>query len=267
MRWIGLMVPAVACTTDPGPNADSGETTVTTPSPTDTTPTIPEDTSASLAARVVDAGGTPIEAAQVRFCRGPTCRFADSDADGRFMFDEVVVDWHSLEVIPPAGNDTLATVLVPLVFQTDEDREVDLVMVPLDPASALTATTATHEVGEGLEIALELDDLEPPTFAEDATEVAGVRLTEKQWVPVDEQQGTVFAQWLLEPFDYKAKVDIPMTFTGDFGRKDGASVKVLVGDYTSSQWLDAGTLVSKGGELSGEAKLPVVSTVVLVEAP
>lgn len=265
MRWMALaLLPLAACTdtnddAPPTPTGDSG-----TDGPVNPNPLPMEDTSAALTARVVDADGDPVEGAAIRFCRGPECRFADSDADGRFGFADVVVDWHSLEVVPPQGTPGLATAFAPIVFGTEETRSVDLVMPSLDSPIPLPTTAEAIQVAEGLTITVGLGNLKPPLFVDPATEVAGVRLTPDQWVPVDEEQGTVVAQWFLSPFDHKAEVDIPMAFTNNYDLPDYTELKVIVGDYTTSDWLEAGTMTVDGGALVGTVNLPVVSTVVLV---
>jgi len=262
MRWIALLA-AAACTGDETKDSHTG--TTTDPSTTDTTPEVMEDRSAELTARVVDENGAPIEAASVRFCRGPECKFADSDADGRFGFTKVVVDWHSLEIVPPSTSSGLATAFAPVVFETETTRDVTLHMVPLDAPVTLTGSAEARQMGDGLQIDIALGDLEPPTFVKEATEVAGVRLEKSQWVPVDEQAGSVVAQWYLEPFDHHAKGDLPMTFSNDYKLKDGTELKVLVGDYLTSEWLEAGTLTVNAGAIEGTANLPVTSTVVLLD--
>ncbi len=263
MRWSGWLVFAVACSggTEDGDNNDSPVDSFVE----DTAPEVVEDRSASLSVRVVDEAENPVVAADVRFCRGPVCLFAESDAEGRFGFDDVVVDWHSLEVIPPEGSSGLATVFAPIDFQTNESRGIDLTMPPLDPATALPTTAAPLQVGAGLQIALAAGDLEPPTFVDEATEVAGVRLTDDQYVPLDDVQGTVVAMWFLDPFDHEPTVDVPMTFTNDYNLAELTELRVIVGDYTTSQWLEAGTLIVKSGALQGDVKLPVTSTVVLLD--
>ncbi|MEO0600456.1 MAG: hypothetical protein AAF211_03415 [Myxococcota bacterium] len=263
MRWIGwLVVPMVACTGE-----DVGDEGIGTdePQPEDTAPEVVEDRSAALSANLVDESGAPVIDAGVRFCRGPVCLTAVSDGTGDFGFDNVIVGWHSLEVIPPMDSTGLATAFVPVQFATDESRTIDLTMPPLDAATALTGTAQAIQTGAGLQIELAEGDLEPPTFIEPATEVAGVRLTEAQHVPVDDEDGTVVAQWFLEPFDHTATVDIPMTFSNDYALADGTELRVIVGDYTTSQWLEAGTLTVTGGELEGDVNLPVTSTVVLMD--
>lgn len=261
MRWIWLVLASVACEGTAG--EDSGADPQDT-QPQDTSPPEPDGT-ASLAVQVFDAVDAPVEEAGVRFCRGPLCLFADSDDEGRFGFENFAEEWHSLEVIPPMGTTGLATAFVPLGFQPETLRELTLTLPPLDAATTLTGTAQAAQIGAGLTMEIATGDLEPPTFVDPATEVAGVRLTEDQFVPVDDQDGSVVAQWFLQPFDHKAVGDIPLTFANDYSLPDGSELKVIVGDYTSSSWLDAGTLTVAAGELVGTVNLPVTSTVVLLD--
>ncbi|MEN0068272.1 MAG: carboxypeptidase-like regulatory domain-containing protein [Myxococcota bacterium] len=262
MRWIGW-VALIGCTGDMVEPEETGMPMEETDNPD---PGPSEDLSASLEVSVVDANGAAVSGADVRFCRGPECRFATADDNGEFGFTKVAVDWHSLEVIAPVGDTSrLATAFAPVIFETETIREVDFVMPSLDAAVTLPGTAAPLAVGTGLTIELAAGDLKPPTFVPDAKEVAGVRLTEDQWVPVDGEEGTVVAQWFLDPFDHHALVDIPMTFANDYGLKDGSTLSVIVGDYITSTWLDAGTLTVEKGELVGTVNLPVTSTVVLLD--
>ena len=75
----------------------------------------------------------------------------------------------------------------------------------------------------------------------------------------------MLAQWLLSPFDHHAAAGLPVRVANTYGLADGATVRVWVGSYELSQWVDAGTLTAGSEWLEGAATLPLVSTVLLVE--
>ena len=249
-----------ACT-----GAGTDPITEPTPDPTDPVDTGQFDRSASLSGTVTDGQGDPVHGAVIRFCRGPACRNNDSDAAGAYTFDEVHVDWHSLEVKPPLGVEGVATAFAPVQFATDEVRIIDLVTPDLDPATPLPATDPMEiEAGAGLFVTVAADQLEAPLFVDDATEIAGVRLQPDQYPPVD-LPGVVIAAWYLDPFDHAAADGLPVRFTHDGSLPDGATYRVMVGSYEDQRWLDAGTVTVSGPDLTGDARLPLTSTVVLLE--
>lgn len=272
MRFLGLLaVFGIGCSggdestddkTDSGaPTEETGTPTTDTTDPTGTTPTLG---TARLQGTVRDAGGT-LSGLQLRLCRGAVCRNGTTDAGGGFDFGQVPEQWHSFEVVPASGSG-LATTLVPLSFAVDEVRTLDIVMQPLDAPSALGATAADHPTGAGLTLTLAADDLEPPLFVDPATAVAGVRVPEAEQVPVDGIPGTVVAMWYLSPFDHHAvdPAGIPARITDEWGLTDGQTLRVYVGSYEASAWLDAGLATASGGELTGAA-LPLLSTVIAVQ--
>ncbi len=234
-----------------------------TPIDTDDTQTTTLDLSASLAGSLVDPAGAPVAAAQILFCRGVLCRTGDTDASGTFSFDEVEVAWHSLEIRPP--NSDQAYVFAPVRFDTDQARAIDLIMPDIDPATPLQATATEIEMGAGLFVTVGSADLEPPLLVDPATEVAGVLLDPAWWVPTDDVAGTVLAQWSVKPFDHVAPNGLPIRIENTFGLADGTTTRVWVGSYADSAWLDAGTLTAAGGWLEGDARLPLTSTVLLVQ--
>ncbi|MBX2800573.1 MAG: carboxypeptidase-like regulatory domain-containing protein [Myxococcales bacterium] len=233
-------------------------------------PTVePADTSAFLSGTVTDESGAPMPDVNIRFCNAGGCRVADTDAAGAYTFDEVLVEWHALEMRPPLDSEGLATTYVPVAFATDQTRSVDVVMPRLDAATPLPASTpAWIDAGEGLSLQVAADMLEAPTFEDPATDLAGVRLDET-WYPVIDLEGTVVAMWYLSPFEHHAQDGIPARLDNLYELADGQQLEVYVGSYNERRWIPSGTVTAQGKELVGDVSLDYTSTVLLVapEAP
>ncbi len=269
MRTTWTLALLVACEISGKPD----DTSIDDTDDTDTTDTdtIPIDTddgvdrSAALSGILRDSAGTALEEMDIRFCRGSACRTANTDATGTFTFDDVEVDWHSFEAVPPEGSG-LATVFFPLGFATDQARDLDVTIPTLDPQIELPATAAEFTLGEGLMLTVGTDDIQEPDFVDPATHAAGVRVDGANWPPVD-REGSVVAMWYLVPFDHHATNDgLPIRFdNGPLGLTEGATYQLWVGSYSDATWVDAGQVTESGGLLEGDAKLPMISTVALVE--
>jgi hypothetical protein len=122
------------------------------------------------------------------------------------------------------------------------------------------------EVAPGIRVTVGQGELEPPSpFDPAPTEITGAAVPQALWVPTDGISGTVLGQWFLGPFDTPASAGLPIAFDDAWTLGDGATLRVYVGSYEASAWLDAGTVTSAGGVLSGDAELPLLSTVLLVQ--
>lgn len=280
MRWMtGLLALMVACdgstdtdatdATDATDTTDTGDYTVPTDDPT----TDGVDRSAALGGRIVDADGNPIEGVRIRFCLSTVCRNGSSNAAGEILdsldnvgFDDVEVDQHAFEVRPPLEDEgTIAVGYVPLVFETDQTRDVTITLPTLDPATPIPGASTQVEIGSGLFVTLGPSDLTPPLFEDEATQVAGVQVGADDFPPVDFDGGTVIAMWYLDPFDHVAEAGLPVSFTNSWGLAEGATYEVWQGSYKEQAWLERGTVTVNGGTLSGDATLGLLSTTVLVE--
>ena len=272
---VGLALLA-ACTTGDGTILDDVDVTGAVPtgdSGGGITITDPRDTSAALSGNVSTLDGTPVEDADIRFCLATgECRFSATDAQGNYAFEDVVVEWHAFEVKPPffdGANDPFEGYIVgfvPLAFETDQVRSVDMPLLEGDAPTTLPASSPTEiEVGSGLFVTLSADMLKPPTFEDPATEVAGILVPDNVQPPVDSIEGTVLAMWFMGPFDHEVTGGADMRIRNDWKLKDGTTYEVWVGSYPNSSWLDAGDLTVKGGWLEGDARLPRISTVLLVD--
>ncbi len=218
----------------------------------------------SVTGTVYDGSGGVLADAQIRFCRGAICLTPEPDATGAFTIPEVEAAPHSFEVLVPT-DPTRATGLAVVNLEEGVPKDIVMYVPQLDTPSPLTANTEWHDVGAGLRVELAEDDLETPPFFDPATEVAGVRVDEQYWPTLDGLTN-VHAVWFLEPFDYPAaNGGIPVEIDNDFGLDAGGTYEVYVGDYTTSEWLLAGTVTENAGVLTGAADLPLMSTVVLAD--
>ncbi len=259
MRGAWLVLGLAACG---GPEKDTGETLIDT-DVTDTDTGGGGDTDAdepqSLTGTLKDQDGQAVAGARVKFCNVLRCVYADSDATGAYSFLDVPPMAYSLEPVPPDGK---ATVLVPLTLEPNENANVDIVIPDLDPAKPLTGTPAEIELGSGLFVTVSTD-LEAPFGLDAATEAAGVQATVLP--PLEGVTGTAIASWYLDPFNYKSATGLPFRIENQWGLAEGAELHVWVGSYDDFAWLDAGMVTVTDGFLVGAGKLPLLSTVILVQ--
>lgn len=265
MRWMitGGFSFLVACA---GPAADDGPTGSTDDPTGDSGGTDGvTDESKKVGTRfdgtIVDAAGAPIEGVSIRFCQA-ICLTDDTDAEGRFGFPVAPSGWTAFEAVP--DSPTTAVGYVPVEIVEDVDRDVTMVLPELDAAHTIPASPTELEVGRGLFVTVSDDDLEPPIFVDDATQTAGVLLTEAQHPPLDFAEGDIVAIWYMTPFDHHSKAGMAVEFDNQWKLKDGEVYAVWQGSYVDQSWVDAGRVTVKGKRLSGDARLPLMSTTMLV---
>jgi hypothetical protein len=271
MRGLFLAVGFVACTSGTTPDDDapvdtdtdtSTDDTSTTDSDTDEpVPTLPQALNASLE----DDAGAPLAGWSVKFCNLVGCRITTTDQFGQFGYDDVTLDPHSLEPVPPEGSG-YATMNLPYTFEADEVKEVALTALKLEDTTLLPVAPTEMELGSDLFVTIGVNDLDPPdAFHPAPTTAGGVRVPQEQWPPIDDVTGTVLGVWYTHPFDYDAVGGLPVRIVGDLGLSEGSSVQLLVGSYGDFAWIDGGTLTVTGGELVGTARLPLLSTILAVQ--
>jgi hypothetical protein len=255
---------------DPDTDPQEGDTDTDTDADTDADTDTDTDTDTdpgpvtSVTGTIYDGTGSVLSGAAIRFCRGELCLTPTPDASGVFTIPEVQAFPHSFEVLVP-GSTTRATGLTVVELEEGVPKTLAMYVPNLDAPSPLNATAEWHDVGTGLRVQLAEDDLETPPFFDPATEVAGVRLDSQYWPTIDGLTN-VHAVWFLEPFDYPAaNAGIPVEIDNDLGLTAGGTYEVYVGDYTTSEWILAGTVTENAGVLTGDALLPLMSTVVLTD--
>ena len=193
---------------------------------------------------------------------GLACLNEFTGSDGSFAFADVAADWHSFEIV--ATDSSRATVLVPVQLGAEEVFSLDVNVPDLDAASSMPSSPTEVEMGEGLLLTISGGDIEPPLFVDPATEVAGVRVPQADWIPVIGATEVV-DQWFLAPYHHKAvNGGLPIRFENLWKLKDGTSYEVWVASYDDSAWHSAGTVTVGGGFLEGGVLIDEVSTVALV---
>jgi hypothetical protein len=213
---------------------------------------------ATLELEIVDGGGQPGAGWQVFLVSGTLDRMGETDAQGRSTFEDVEPGSYSLHVSPPDG---LAEPLVLLSFEEGEHKELLLEAPQLEPGSALGEEPQYVQVAAGLELEAALGDLQPALFDPEVEALAGARL--EPFPPFDGLSAEVLAVWYLHPFDAVAPQGLPIRVTQSLGLASGEQGRVWVASYSTMSWLDAGTLVSDGTLLTGDARMPRLSTVVI----
>jgi hypothetical protein len=267
MRYFWLITFLVGCASgdkvlDTSQRGDTATETSDTDPGTSVTET--EDNSANLSGTITDASGGPVVDAQLRLCipKG-SCRFADTDANGSYAFENVLVTTYAFEVV--AGDSNRVTAFVPLTLASDSMRTVDLKVPDLESKHTLTASATEYEVASGLFITAATGDLTPPLMADPAEWMGGARVPEADWPPTDGIDGTVVAMWYLNQFDYHAENGLPYRIVDDLGLADGATHRLYVGSYEEGAWLDLGETTVSGGEITGPMGISLLSTFILVD--
>jgi hypothetical protein len=265
---VGLWLAGCTSTTTGDDDAPEDTDTDTPGSDTSTVDTDTEETGGlpqALTATLESDVGAPLPGWSIKFCNLVGCRVTNSDAYGAFSYDNVTLDPHSLEPVPPEGSG-YATMNLPLTFEADEVKDLALTAVKLQDTTLIPAVAAEIELGTDLFVTIGAGDLDPPdAFHPAASTAGGVRVPEAAWPPIDDVTGTVLAVWHTHPFDYHAEAGLPVRIAGDLGLTEGATVHLLVGSYSDFAWVDAGTLTVTGGELTGTARLPLLSTILAVQ--
>jgi len=244
-------------------NTDTSDTDAVGDDDDDDDDTTTIETTAHLSGVITDEAGSPVDGANIRFCRGAQCRYFTTESDGVYFFADTAVAPQSFEVVPPPTSG-LTTAFAPLNFASNEQRVVD-VSVPAEGTS-VTLPAAMTELDFGdLHITMGADDLEAPLFVDEATEASVTRVPMEDWLPVDDLTGTVVAMWYLMPFDHhsNAGMDLRMDL-GSLGLS-GDTYRVYLGSYEESAWKDLGTVTDGGGGLYEGVSLPLISTVIVVE--
>jgi len=153
---------------------------------------------------------------------------------------------------------------IPLPLASEEVKSLDVTMLELGDEKTLPGTAHEVEIVPGFFVDIGSDIIELP-FGSNAETVSGVYVPEEHRPPVD-LEGTVIGMWYLEPYDAEAEEGLAVRIQDQWSSVQGANYEVKVASYAHFSWLDAGSLaLGEDGFFTGDAKLPVVSTVVLLD--
>jgi hypothetical protein len=184
----------------------------------------------------------------------------ETDAQGRYVYEDVLPGTYALQVLPPEG---LASALLVLSFEEGEQKELQLEIPSLEAGSALGEAPQFVQVAAGLELQAALGDLEPAAFDPEVVALAGARAEP----PIEGLPDEVLAVWYLHPFGAAAPQGTPVRVTESLGLASGEQARVWMASYSPPSWVDVGTLVSDGSTLTGDARLPELSTLVITREP
>jgi hypothetical protein len=186
----------------------------------------------------------------------------DTQPDGTYAFANVDAADSSFEPIPV--DSSLATPFTPLTFAPLENRVLNMVVPALSHEYDLTTTDQEVELGTGLFVTVNSDNIDPPLFTDPAESVAGVRVDAAHFPPMD-WDAELLAVWYTAPFDHHSPNGLPYRITGDsdMGLVDGDVVEVWIGSYSSSSWNLVESMIFADG-IATQATLPMFSTLALV---
>ncbi len=273
MRLFGLMIVLGACSDKGGDSSTTGGTTPSTESettpPTDdtateTTTTTPPAT-ASVSGTVTTVDGTPVSGARVNVCR-IQCAFTDTDASGNYNIAPLS-PWEAAFYVVPDSDSGLMTQMVLLTLADEEERDLDAVMLEPDKSSPLPATATETEVAAGVYLTVGADILEPAPLTELGDTFTAARVPDGMGMPI-ELPGTVLGNWYFGPFEADSEAGVAVRLDNLWGLAAGTSVEVYAMSLpTDYSWLLAGTLTvgSDGTSLTGDARLPILTTMVVIQ--
>lgn len=251
--------PTGSTPTDSVPTGNTDDTDTTT-----TTTTTPPAT-ATVSGTVTLLDGTPVSGARVNVCR-VQCAYTDTDAAGNYVISPLS-PWEAAFYVVPSASSGLLTPIVLLTLTDGETRDLDAVLLPADKSSALPATSTEVEVVEGVYLTVGADILEPAPLTELGDTISAVRVPDGASLPI-ELAGTVLGTWYFAPFEAESEHGVGVRLDNLWGLAPGTTVEVYAMSMpTEFSWLLAGTLtVDAGGtSLTGDAKLPILTTMVVVQ--
>jgi hypothetical protein len=261
--FAAVLLVFAGCTPDdtdvPDTDVADADTDTDTDSDTDTDTEAP--LGASLSGKVLDEDGKPV-AARVNVCRD-LCKTKSTDATGAYAFDDIEPWTASFYVIPTANPTPYSTPMVPLTLEKGP-RTLDVLM-PRFKSTALPAAHKWLSVSEGLDLDIGLDLLDEPKIGEIGDVVTVSRLAPEDALPI-ELAGTALDVYYIGPFEIESEAGVSVRLTETYGLAEGDKVELYASSLpTEYKWLPCGTLTLTGGVWTGTAKLPILTTLVVVK--
>lgn len=253
-----------ACAGSPTPpdSTDSVSLDSEDTSSLDTQDTGPVLEAGTVTGQVLGPDGDPATAT-VTLCHG-SCKFADTDSEGRFAFDGVVPQNYAIHVGTFGAEPDWADLLVFVDVAEGEQLalEAPLAMARVGERT-LVESAGEVEVAEGLWLDADPAAVTLP-FGTDTFELAGGAPAS---MPAGLPDGEVLALWYLSPFDATHEPGMGFRARNDWGLAPGTEVTLMAASYLDYAWQPAGTaLVSDDGEELSGGDVRHVSTL-LVMAP
>ena len=186
---------------------------------------------------------------------------------GIAYFEAVPFGTYTLFVVPDPGERRLASVRVPLAV--DRRTWLDLELPELNLPAPLSGSSALLDLGEGLWVTASVDDLTPAPFDPPATALAAAAarpqgLPPLHGLPLLGRPDAVVGVWYLDPDSYEAPTGLPVRFQRPDDTFDGEVFSVWTSHLSEPRWAGAGEVTAQGEWVRGDARLPYLSTVVLL---
>lgn len=246
---------AFACTDDGDSDTDMGtdpDTGMDTEADTDAP-------GSQLRGTVTDADGNGLDGVRVNLCR-QICTTTETESDGSYVMPGLPAQRYSLH-IETHGDLDLADPAVPYDLADSEFVDLD-VTVPSATPVALPTVSESIEYGTDLFLTLAAGDL-TLLFEDDPTQISVARVSTDVALPVD-LEGTVEAVWYVDPWSAEAESAIPVEIRDTFSGVSGDEYRLYQLNYDDYDWEDRGTLTSDGTQLTGDATIVRLDTLVLI---
>jgi len=189
---------------------------------------------------VVDATGAPLADLTIALC-GQVCLLDDTDADGVFFFDEVLVGAMVLENFGVPGDEPAVDVRDWTRFfdlvDVGEDEDIVLdrpyVVHPVDSAGPLTGPQDL-DLGDGLQVRFDADALGVLPAPATAVYLGATSIPEADWPTGGLGDWTVVGAWGLATWDLHADDGFAVRATPPLAQplEPSSDVAFLVADYT-----------------------------------
>lgn len=202
-KGLSVLLPILAACAGPGPDAQE-----------------PASPDPGIAGVLADEAGEPLAWVNVMACTTTVCYYADSDADGRFLFPIDNGFSGVLKTAPtPVAGERLTSPMVPLHLDAGEFVDIGRIHAPgIGPGHRVEPSTSglvRVDAGDGLTLALDPGELEALP-GQSITEVAARRIPDSL-VPVypDIDPDTIVAVYAIHPFATKSAVPVGIDIASD----------------------------------------------------
>ena len=220
--------------------------------------------SAPFELKLMDSSDTPLAHAEVALC-ALICQVKETDVDGKVAFT-AEARAHSLHI--NTGDTNLPEVVFPLFFEADVMQTLDL-RIPALETPLVLSEPSSREVATNLFLTLGAGDLEIPLDPTTITEVHGVAVEAPHFPPIYLGETTAQPEmvWYLGPYQSAQTGGTAFKITNAWGAVAGETYSVYVAHYETFEFVDLGTIAvsEDGNSISGEAKLPELTTLVIVK--
>ena len=223
--------------------------------------------SAALYGSLIDEGGNPIDAADVKLCTQYQCKTATPNESGAFEFVDIEGALYALEIEGEAADSAIVMTFIDLAMEEVRSIETPIV-IPTYRTSASLGSTSTIVVDGGLNVSADGNYTLP--FGTNLEEqLSGVKMDPTTaGLPVDGFDGEVVGLWYLGTWNTEVDPAWPFSVDALEGVEAGDSLKVITGDYLGNNWVEEGTAtVEDDGSVSSDpgTGLSFLSTLVLIK--